>query len=78
VASGADWVNVIPPLFEVRNLCVHIPTSAGLARAVDGISFHLESGQTLGIVGESGCGKATVALALLNPIYSLGRQISKQ
>ncbi|HEV3202989.1 MAG TPA: ABC transporter ATP-binding protein [Gemmataceae bacterium] len=53
------------PLLEVCNLCVHIPTSAGLARAVDGISLQLESGQTLGIVGESGCGKSTLALALL-------------
>jgi oligopeptide/dipeptide ABC transporter ATP-binding protein len=53
------------PLLEVRDLCVHFPTLDGLARAVDGISFSLEEGQTLAISGESGCGKSSVALALL-------------
>jgi oligopeptide/dipeptide ABC transporter ATP-binding protein len=54
------------PLLDVRNLSIAFPTSdGGWARAVDGISFTLERHQTLGLVGESGCGKSTTALALL-------------
>src|SRR5438128_2533490 len=54
-----------PPLLTVQNLQVHFPTAAGLARAVDGISFTLAARQTLCVVGESGCGKTATALALL-------------
>jgi oligopeptide/dipeptide ABC transporter ATP-binding protein len=50
-----------PPLLEVRDLAV----SYGAVRAVRGVSFALEAGQTLGMAGESGCGKTTVALSLL-------------
>jgi len=53
------------PLLEVENLAVGFPTRTGPLRAVDGISFELGSGRTLGIVGESGSGKTTVALALM-------------
>jgi oligopeptide/dipeptide ABC transporter ATP-binding protein len=53
------------PLLDVRDLRVHFPTAHGMARAVDGISLTLESRQTLGVVGESGCGKSATALALL-------------
>lgn len=53
------------PLLDVRDLRVHFPTPAGLARAVDGIGFTLEARRTLCIVGESGCGKTATALALL-------------
>jgi oligopeptide/dipeptide ABC transporter ATP-binding protein len=43
----------------------HFPVSGGVIKAVDGVSFELKSGRTLALVGESGCGKSTVALALL-------------
>ena len=43
----------------------HFPVSGGIIKAVDGVSFELKSGRTLALVGESGCGKSTVALALL-------------
>jgi peptide/nickel transport system ATP-binding protein len=50
---------------EVRDLRVHFPTDDGLVKSVDGISFALERGRTLGIVGESGSGKSVTSLALL-------------
>lgn len=52
-------------LLEVRDLRVHFSLEDGLIRAVDGVSFGLEKGRTLGIVGESGCGKSVTALSLL-------------
>ncbi|MBM3516542.1 MAG: ATP-binding cassette domain-containing protein [Alphaproteobacteria bacterium] len=65
------------PLLEVRDLAMHFPVRRGLlqrtvghVRAVDGISFALAEGETLGLVGESGCGKSTVGgliLRLLEP-----------
>jgi peptide/nickel transport system ATP-binding protein len=50
---------------EVRDLKVHFPTDDGLVKAVDGVSFALERGKTLGIVGESGSGKSVTSLGLL-------------
>ncbi len=53
------------PLLEVENLAVSFTTEAGRFRVVDDVSFSLTSGQTLGLVGESGCGKSVTALSLL-------------
>jgi oligopeptide/dipeptide ABC transporter ATP-binding protein len=58
------------PLLEVESLQVGFDTEAGLLRAVDGVSFSLEPGRTLGIVGESGCGKSVTASAILRLIPS--------
>ena len=58
------------PLLEVENLQVGFHTEAGLLRAVDGVSFSIEAGRTLGIVGESGCGKSVTASSILRLIPS--------
>ena len=53
------------PLLEVDDLRTHFDTVAGTVRSVDGVSWRLDAGQTLGIVGESGCGKSVTALSIL-------------
>jgi oligopeptide/dipeptide ABC transporter ATP-binding protein len=63
-------------LLEVRNLETHFPMRAGLVRAVDGVSFHLDKGELLGLVGESGCGKSITALSLMRLISPPGKIIA--
>ena len=53
------------PLLEVENLRTYFYTDAGTARAVDGVSFQIEEGETVGIVGESGCGKTVTSLSIM-------------
>jgi len=53
------------PILEIDNLQTHFFTSAGVVRAVDGVSYGVRSGETLGVVGESGCGKSVTALSIL-------------
>src|SRR5665811_545784 len=61
------------PLLSIRDLRTWFYTEAGVARAVDGVSFDIGSGETLGIVGESGCGKSVTALSILRLIQPPGR-----
>jgi oligopeptide/dipeptide ABC transporter ATP-binding protein len=58
----------MPPartILEIDNLQTHFFTAAGVVRAVDGVSYSVKSGETLGVVGESGCGKSVTALSVL-------------
>jgi oligopeptide/dipeptide ABC transporter ATP-binding protein len=60
-------------LLEVKNLRTHFPTRAGLVRAVDDVSFNLDRGELLGLVGESGCGKSITALSVMRLIAPPGK-----
>ena len=71
-ATPAESNRPAKPLLEVENLCVRFPIRSGLLQhptgvfsAVDGISFKLEAGRTLALVGESGCGKTTTGKAIV-------------
>src|SRR5215471_14233857 len=57
-----------PPLLEVSGLGVYFHTREGLLKAVDGVSFHIDRGEVLGLVGESGCGKSVTAFSILRLI----------
>src|SRR3954451_24155284 len=63
-------------LLEVRNLQTHFPTRSGLVRAVDGVSFYLDRGELLGLVGESGCGKSMTALSVMRLISPPGKIVN--
>jgi peptide/nickel transport system ATP-binding protein len=56
------------PLLQVENLQTHFGTMDGVVRAVEGLSFHIDAGETLGIVGESGCGKSVTSMSILRLI----------
>jgi oligopeptide/dipeptide ABC transporter ATP-binding protein len=61
------------PLLRVENLRTYFHTPGGVARAVDGVSFAIGRGETVGVVGESGCGKSVTALSLLRLVQPPGR-----
>ena len=64
------------PILQVRDLAIEFASDAGPLRAVDGVSFDLRRGETLGLVGESGCGKTTTVLGLLRLLPPGGRIVS--
>ena len=70
------------PLLEAKDLTMHFPVKKGLlsrtvnwVRAVNGVTFHLDKGETLGLVGESGCGKTTVGRCLLRLIEATAGEV---
>lgn len=62
-------------LLNVADLQVHFPVRGGRVQAVDGVSFSVDRGRTLGLVGESGCGKSTTGLALLRLVEPTGGSV---
>src|ERR1043166_868203 len=66
------------PLLSVHNLKTYFPQDEGTVKAVDGVSFDLYPGRTLGIVGESGCGKSITARSILRIVDRPGRIIEGQ
>ena len=65
-------------LLEVRDLRTHFDTLSGPARSVDGVSYTVRAGQTLGVVGESGCGKSVTALSIMRLLATPPARISGQ
>jgi ABC-type oligopeptide transport system ATPase subunit len=81
--STPPQAEIAQPLLRVRDLHVHFPIHGGLlqrvvgqVRAVDGVSFDVAKGETLGLVGESGCGKTTVGRAVLQLIAATSGSVS--
>ncbi len=64
------------PLLEVRDLKTYFDTMEGVVRAVDGINFSLDEGESLGLAGESGCGKTTAALSIMGLLPRNARVVS--
>jgi len=64
------------PLLEVKSLKTHFYTDEGIVKAVDGVSFHVDSGETIALVGESGCGKTISVYSILRLIQPPGKIVA--
>ena len=73
IQFGRERPSLMTHLLEVKNLATHFPTREGLVRAVDGVSFYLDRGELLGLVGESGCGKSMTALSVMRLVPPPGK-----
>jgi len=72
-ARGPRTADMPKPLLSIQDLRTYFYTEAGVARAVDGVSLHIGTGETVGLVGESGCGKSVTAMSVLRLIQPPGR-----
>ncbi len=70
MSANTEIIDPEGALLEISDLCVYFQTEDGLVKAVDGVSFHISSGETLGLVGESGCGKSVTAFSMLKLVPS--------
>ena len=69
---------MVRPILEIDDLHVEFPTARGPVKAVDGVSFALQPGERLGLIGESGSGKSTIALAVMRLIKPPGEIVGGQ
>src|SRR5881227_3892853 len=76
MALGATMADV--PLISIRNLKTYFFPDEGIVKAVDGASFDIPRGKTIGIVGESGCGKSVTARSMLRIVERPGRIVEGQ
>lgn len=60
-------------LIDIQDLCIEFQTSAGTVHAVDHVSFDIKKGEVFALVGESGCGKSTTAMGIMQLIKKPGR-----
>jgi len=67
---------MMKPVLEVKNLSSHFFTDEGVVHAIDGVSFHVERGETVGMVGESGSGKSVAAMSIVKLLEEPGRIVS--
>ena len=65
-------------ILDIQDLVTHYVTLRGPVQAVDGVSFPVEKGEALGLAGESGCGKTTVALSILKILPSAGKVLLRR
>ena len=66
------------PLLEVKNLKTYYYTEDGVVKAVDGVDFHVNPGEVLGLVGESGCGKSVTSLSIMRLVDAPGKTVDGQ
>jgi len=75
---GSDRPDTTRPLLEIKGLKTQFFTQDGVVKAVDGVSYSIMDGKTLGVVGESGCGKSITAMSILRLIGRPGRIVAGQ
>lgn len=68
-------MNGTPPTLEIENLQTHFFTKAGVAKAVDGVSFTIGRGEVMGLVGESGCGKSVTGFSIIGLVDPPGKVV---
>ena len=73
IAAARNARGVMTAVLQVRDLCTNFVTAAGVARAVDGVSFDVHAGEMVALVGESGCGKTVTALSVMRLLPAGGR-----
>jgi peptide/nickel transport system ATP-binding protein len=77
-SSVSQTISVREKVLKVNNLRIHYETPRGDVIAVNGINFHVYKGETLGLVGESGCGKSTTVMGILRLVQPPGRIVEGQ